>query len=86
MKPLVLLILKETWVTDGKVTTRSYLSVNRMIICIQELRQDQLIKSKLGPMRINHGARFENIKQNQGSTLRLAWNKHQVKCNTCYKL
>lgn len=63
MKPLVLLILKETWVTVGNVITHSYLSVIRMIICIQELNQDQLIKKKLGPMRDNNGARFENIEK-----------------------
>lgn len=48
------------------VITRSYLSLNRMIICIQELHQDQLITSKLGPIRITHGARFENIEQKSG--------------------
>lgn len=70
MKPLVFLILKEPWVTRGNVVTRSSLSVYRRIICIHELHQDQLIKRKLWPMSTNHGERFQNLGQNQGSTLR----------------
>lgn len=35
-------------------------------------------------MSTNHGARFQNIEQNQGSTLRVAYDKHQVQI--CYNL
>lgn len=53
-------------------------------------------KRKLCPMSTNHGARFQNIEQNQGSTLRLAhtlhyklnyakWAKHVLRSSVCCK-
>lgn len=45
----------------GNVATRSSVSVNKRIICIHELHQDQLNERKLWPMSTNL----------QGSTLRL---------------
>lgn len=80
MKPLGLLIPKEILVTRGK-NDYIFFSVNITVICIQELGQDQLIRSKHGPMSSSHGARFENIEQNQGSTLKPACHKRQVKCD-----